>query len=110
MRVRNISSPLPGERVVEVSPELKPVVDAGWHKRLNLYNGRNLSDAALTTQQDGIAGRLGARGQSVSPGLITGLETGFEIVPQEGAPQFIIYISPGMGLAASGEDVIVTTP
>ena len=67
MKVRNISSPLPGERVIEVSPELKPVVDAGWHKRLNLYNGRNLSDAALTTQQDGIAGRISSRGQAFWP-------------------------------------------
>lgn len=141
MRINRILDPLSGERVVGVAPEMKPSVDAQWHRRLNLYTGRALSDTALTVEQAGRAGRLATRGQMMSPGVVTGLEVGLEEVPEtmitpafgskavvkregrkavEGAPLLpmpdaaearrslsFYHISAGVGLMATGEDVVL---
>lgn len=113
MKVNPILNPLEGERVIGVDPPLKPNFEADWRRRLNLYTGRSLSDTALTTEQDGRAGRLATRGQMVSPGVVSGLEVEFERVahtPTADDPRteiFFYVINAGFGIAASGEDVIV---
>ncbi|OLE51719.1 MAG: hypothetical protein AUG51_21610 [Acidobacteria bacterium 13_1_20CM_3_53_8] len=81
MRVTPIGHPLAGERVVAVQPEMKPMVEAKWHRRLSFYTGRSLSDKALITEQVGRAGRLATRGQMVSPGIVNGLVVGLEHPP-----------------------------
>lgn len=99
MKVYPISQPLPGERIVDVIPKLEPNVAAGWLRRLNLVTGRNLSDAALQAEQAERSARLALRGQMLSPGVVTGLEA-------DAASRYL-YITPGIGITANGEDIIV---
>jgi hypothetical protein len=117
MRVtRSIPRPLTGEHLLQVDPEPASQVEVGWHRRLNLYGGRALSARALQAEQAGRAGRLSTRGQSLSPGVVSGLEVELEHatpvggrllirLPGERRPHY--RLSAGYGLAASGEDVIV---
>lgn len=108
MRVDPIRSPMSGEHVAGVEPTLSPNVQDHWNRRLNLYAGRALSDVALTLEQNGRAGRLATRGQMTSPGVVNGLEVALETDEDDsGAPQFFYRIAAGMGLAASGEDVLL---
>ncbi|HWS99311.1 MAG TPA: hypothetical protein VN256_03490 [Pyrinomonadaceae bacterium] len=126
MKVTPIRRPLAGERVVAVQPEMKPMIEAGWRRRLRFYTGRSLSDKALTTEQVGRAGRLATRGQMVSSGVVSGLSVGLErpdspalitVAVTEGSSEtsanvadldnYYLHISPGTGIAASGEDVFV---
>jgi hypothetical protein len=74
MRVKPIVDSLPGEHIVAVHPVMSPDAEAHWHRRLNLYTGRALSDIALTAEQEGRAGRLATSGQMLSPGVVSGLE------------------------------------
>ena len=101
MKVTRIRRPLSGERVVAMSPNLAPSVGAEWRRRLNLYTGRSLSDTALTTEQEGRAGRLAVAGQAVSSGVVADLTPALE---QEAGPggetRHVLRIAPGMGLAA----------
>jgi hypothetical protein len=105
MKVQPIQSPLPGERVVGVDPIMRPQVETN-RRRLNLYPGRTLSDLALTAEQSGRAGRLALRGQMATHGVVTGLEVGME-APSGQERSEVLYLAPGLGLAASGEDVVV---
>ncbi|WP_437607999.1 hypothetical protein WMF20_45175 [Sorangium sp. So ce834] len=110
MKVTPIENPLAGERVVAVHPALAPQVDGGWRRRLHLYTGRTLSDTALQAEQQGRAGRLATLGQVLSPGVVTGLEIDLELrAPSESAPEgrAFLHVAPGMGLAPSGEDVVL---
>ena len=110
MKITPIENPLSGEHVIGVEPVLAPEIDTeqagGWHRRLNLFTGRSLSDTALKTEQNGRAGRLAFRGQAVSPGVVSGLEVQVAQTP-EGV--LFYHLSAGLGLAASGEDVVVPT-
>jgi hypothetical protein len=102
--VKPISSPLAGEHVIVVEPELAyPNVDAGWLRRLRLFTGRALDAVALTAEQDGRAGKLALLGQTRSPGVVTGLEVALE---GTGAAARL-HVAPGIGLMASGEDVVL---
>src|SRR3954471_8959730 len=74
MSVTPLTHTLSGERMLGVDPKLARFVDADWHRRLRLYTGRALSDAAMIAEQTGRAGRLATRGQMVSPGVVSGLE------------------------------------
>lgn len=105
--VRGIPNPLRGERVVAVAPRPSMIVDAGWRSRLNLYGGRALSAQALQLEQESRAGRLAKRGQTLSPGIVQGLELAMESV--EGSVPHLV-IGAGMGLCASGDDVVLPLP
>jgi hypothetical protein len=98
MSVTPIRDPLAGERLLAVDPALAPSV-VSVHRRLNFFTGRALSDVALTTEQDWSGGRLALRGQMVSPGVVQGLELALE--------GDTLHVQAGLGLAASGEDVVV---
>jgi hypothetical protein len=102
MSANPIRNPLQGERVVGLSPTPAPRI-TDWNRRLNLFTGRALTSAALTAEQEGRTGRLAQRGQTVSSGVVTGLETDFV---SEGQSRFL-RIAAGFGLAASGEDVFL---
>ncbi|WP_437277749.1 hypothetical protein WME90_42020 [Sorangium sp. So ce375] len=111
MKVTPIENPLAGERVVAVHPALAPQVDGGWRRRLHLYTGRTLSDAALQAEQQGRVGRLATLGQVLSPGVVTGIEIDLELrAPPGSAPEgrAFLHVAPGMGLTHSGEDVVVS--
>jgi hypothetical protein len=105
MKVSPIAQPLPGERVVAVFPPMGVQVDAKWHRRLNLYTGRTLSDSALALEQQGRAGRLVTLAQVLSPGVVQGLEVDLE-THLETAEQWL-HIGPGWGVTVSGEDVFI---
>lgn len=106
MKVWPIKKPFKNEHVIGIQPPLNPDVDAGWNRRLNLFTGRALSDTALKAEQAGRAGRMATRGQMVSPGVVTGLQLAVE----RGAGDALTgALSAGLGIAFSGEDVIVPT-
>lgn len=107
MKVKPILSPLPGERVVHVHPPLQLNVDATWQRRLHFYTGRSLSDIALSAEQSGRAGRLAMRGQMVSPGVVQGLELALGTEATNGGTARYYHLAAGLGVAASGEDVVV---
>lgn len=108
MKVFPIQDPILDEQIVAVHPVMKPNVSLDWRRRLNLYPGRTLSAVAMTTEQEGRAGRLTLHGQSLSPGVVTGLQVGLEQAStgaEPGTIQHFLHLTPGLGLAASGEDV-----
>jgi hypothetical protein len=105
MKVSPIANPLPGERVVAVFPPLGVQVDAKWHRRLNLYTGRTLSDNALTLEQMGRAGRLVTLAQVLSPGVVHGLEIDLENGPETAKQR--LHIAAGRGISVLGEDVFI---
>ncbi len=106
MKVSPIVRPLSGEHVVGIVPPLAPELEASWHRRLRLYTGRTLSDTAMQAEQAGRAGRLATRGQAASAGVVSGLE----VILEQGADGTNFYqLAPGLGIAASGEDVVVPT-
>ena len=98
------------EHLAAVQPDLAPEVADHWNVRLNLYTGRALSDTALRQEQRGRAGRLATIGQLVSPGIVSGLEVSLERGEEATRPRYYYQIAAGMGLTASGEDVIVRRP
>ncbi|MCE3258133.1 MAG: hypothetical protein K0Q64_2216, partial [Nitrobacter vulgaris] len=104
MSVTRIDRPFHGEHVIGISPRPSARV-TDWNRRLNLFTGRALSDAALTAEQDGRNGRLALAGQTVSAGVITGLEAALE---KEGTAD-ILNMGPGFGICASGEDVFAAS-
>ncbi|MFN8468430.1 MAG: hypothetical protein U0X20_22925 [Caldilineaceae bacterium] len=113
MQIKQIKQPLPGENILAVAPKLAPEPDVAWNRRLYLHSGRALSDIALTTEQEGRAGRLTLSGQMLAPGVTSGLEAGLELAADENAADGAakvqyVRVNPGTGLAASGE--IVTLP
>ena len=106
MRATPIARPLPNEHVVAVWP--LPGADARdhWNRRLNLFPGRALSDAALTSEQAARAGRLATFGQTRSAGVVQGLEVSIERDAAD-RPRYFYRINAGQGLTVSGEDVSV---
>ena len=111
MKVFPIKSPVAGEQVVGVNPEIKTFTDKDWRKRLNNFTGRALTHTALRTEQRVRSGRIATLGQMVSPGVIFGLEADkASYRAGDGTQQAMIQISPGSGIAASGEVVTITRP
>ena len=102
MSVTRIPNPFQGEHVVGISPHPSARV-TDWNRRLNLFSGRALSDTALTAEQEGRNGRVVLAAQTMSPGVITGLEAALE---KQGTAD-ILNLGPGYGICASGEDVSV---
>jgi hypothetical protein len=98
MIVTPIRDPLAGERLVAVDPDMAPSVST-VHRRLNFFTGRALTDVALTVEQQWRGGRLALRGQMGSAGVVRGLE-----ITLDGDT---LQVEPGMGIAASGETVVV---
>ena len=111
MKVFPIKSPLAGEQVVSVDPEIKTFTDKDWRKRLNYFTGRALTHTALRTEQAGRTGRIATLGQMLSPGVIFGLEADkASNQDADGVQRSMIHISPGSGISASGEIVTLNQP
>ncbi len=104
MIVKPFPDPLPNEHVLQTEPVMAPFsVDAGWRRRANLFTGRALSADALSGEQDERAGRLALLGQHVSAGIVAGLDVRVETT----AEGTLLHVSPGAGVGATGEDVLV---
>ena len=109
--VSGIDVPLADEHVIATDPPLTPSVPGFWRRRINAFTGRSLSDRALAAEQDVRAGMQRLRGQSVSAGVITGLDVLAEPTAFGAAPaDAVVQVLPGSGLTRAGEDVIVATP
>ena len=96
-----IQSPLTGEDLIGIEPELLQQVDPGWRRRLSLFTGRALSDTALDNEQAYRSGRLALLGQSVTAGTVSGLELALNLTPANP----LLTVRPGYGILANGEDV-----
>jgi hypothetical protein len=109
--VSTIDPALSDEHVIAVDPPLMPNLPDVWRRRINPFTGRSLSDRALTAEQDARAGIQRLRGQSVTAGIVSGLDLLLEPNGIGAAPaKARLQILPGVGLARSGEDVSVTSP
>jgi hypothetical protein len=105
-----IDTPLADEHVLATDPPLRPQA-AVWRRRINAFTGRALSDRALTAEQEARAGIQRLRGQSVSAGVIAGLDVLAETGAVGRAPaDAMIQVLPGSGLSRAGEDVIIASP
>ena len=101
MSATTIPSPISGEDLIGIEPELLQQVDPGWRRRLSLFTGRALSDTALDSEQLYRSGRLAMLGQSVTPGTVSGLEAALDTTGA--AP--VVVVHPGYGILDNGEDV-----
>ena len=111
MKVFPIKSPVDGEQVVGVHPELKRFGDPDWRRRVNNFSGRSLTHTALRTEQSGRSGRVASLGQLLSPGVVDGLVVDkaiLKISPTE--QKQVLNLSSGHGLDASGEVVTLNAP
>lgn len=100
--VTPIPKPLPGERVVALSPQDASAAATGWMRRPNLFAGRALTAATLQGRQRWQAGRIAQRGQAFTAGVARGLELN-HVEDDEGAIRLLV--EPGVGLSVAGEDV-----
>lgn len=109
MKVFPIKSPLDGEQVVGVAPQMDSFVERDWRRRVNHFTGRALTHTALRSEQAGRSGRVAALGQMLSPGVVNGL-----IVDQSnsasGSDQQFLDISVGHGIDGNGEIARVNAP
>src|SRR5215470_13259726 len=109
--ISTIDRPLQDEHVIAVDPPLRPELPGVWRRRINPFTGRALSDRALTAEQTARAGIQRLRGQSVTAGILSGLDLLLETGAPGSAPDKArLQLLPGSGLAQSGEDVVVATP
>jgi hypothetical protein len=121
MKVTPISSPLPGEHIVGVSPVMQPETEPDnkeWRSRLNFWTGRALTEQALNLEQRNRAARLAWRGRLVTAGVVNGLDVALERNPLTEKEKLendtlngqFIHIMPGYGLTSTGEDIYVPRP
>ena len=124
MSITPIRDPLAGERVVGLSPGSAVEATSDWRRRPNVFPGRALTAGALTQWQAWQAGHLATRGQDWTAGIVSGLEVQAGPVippppppPPEPAPPaptgfnaVELQITRGLGLACSGEDLVLNQP
>ncbi|MGB9152562.1 MAG: hypothetical protein WCD70_05695, partial [Alphaproteobacteria bacterium] len=106
MPATSITDPVTGESLVGIEPQLQQQVDPGWwRQRLNLYTGRTLTVDALDSEQFYRAGLLATLGQAVSAGTVSGLA----LTMNDTGPDPLFTITPGYGIMANGQDVVLNT-
>ena len=74
MSVDTIKRPLPGERVLALSPETLTEAHDWLLRRPNLFPGRSLTAATLQGRQDWASHHVSLRGQAFTAGVVRGLE------------------------------------
>ena len=107
MSATPIQDPLTGEDVIGIEPELLQQGDNGWLHRLSLFTGRALTAPALTGEQTYRSGRLAILGQSVTQGIVRGLDLSLDLTTPDGPT---LLVAPGYGISATGEDVALVRP
>ena len=106
-----IDAPLADEHVIGTDPPLRPELPGVWRRRINPFTGRALSDRALTAEQEARAGLQRLRGQSVTPGVIAGLDLLAEADALGQPPDRAqVQILSGSGLTHAGEDIVIAAP
>jgi hypothetical protein len=108
--ISTINPPLRDEHVIGIDPPLQPSLPGVWRRRINPFMGRSLSGLALTAEQDARGGMQRLRGQSVTAGVASGMDVMLEPGAFIAAPaKAVVQILPGLALARSGEDVVVSS-
>jgi hypothetical protein len=105
-----ITRSLPGERVLDLSPEPSAITEAiTWLRRPNLFAGRALTATTLEARSAWMAGRIATRGQAFTPGVVRGLEVEYRELPPIGSapPQVRLSIAAGQGLSVDGETLMI---
>ena len=102
-----ISTPLPGERVLALSPETASEAATTWRRRPNLFPGRTLTTATLELSQNWQAGHIAQRAQAFSAGVVNGLEVGTraDTSVDSAQPSVQLRIAAGLALTVTGEDL-----
>ena len=111
MAIRPIATPLPGERILALSPENATQAATFWRRRPHMFAGRALSAGALAQRQAWQAGHIAQRGQQRVPGTVDGFEA--MLRGDTGASTVAgvqVWIGAGRGLAVNGEDVVLRQP
>jgi hypothetical protein len=96
------------EHVIGTDPPMRPELSGYWRRRINAFAGRALSDKAMTAEQDLRSGMQRLYGLSLNSGVVEGLavspeQESFGLPPADAT----IQISPGLGIARSGEDISI---
>jgi hypothetical protein len=108
--VSTINPALRDEHVIGTDPPLQPSLPGVWRRRINPFIGRSLSGVALTAEQDARAGMQRLRGQSVTAGIVTGMDIMLEPGAFTAAPaKAVVQLLPGLALTRAGEDVVVSS-
>ncbi len=105
-----ITRSLPGERVLDLSPEPDAIAEAiTWLRRPNMFPGRALTTATLEARSAWMAGRIATRGQAFTPGVLRGLEVEYRQLPplDSEPPRVRLSMSAGQGLSVDGETLMV---
>lgn len=111
MTIQTIASPLPGERVLGLSPGNAAEAATTWLRRPNLFPGRALTAASLQQRQQWQAGHLVQRASTWVAGIDSGLEVRLADDPNvPGMVGVIVTVDRGLALCASGEDVVLQRP
>jgi hypothetical protein len=105
-----IRDPLPAERVIGLSPENASLAATDWRRRPRVFPGRALTAGALTQWQAWQGGHLATRGQDWTAGVVDGLELQATLASGTGFASVRLEVSRGLGLAASGEDLVLQRP
>jgi hypothetical protein len=108
--ITRIDDPLAGERVIGLSPGNASQAATDWLRRPNVFPGRALTASALLQWQSWQAGHLATRGQDWTAGIVDGLEVQAQTIAGSGFAAVEIEVSRGLGLAASGEDLVLQRP
>jgi hypothetical protein len=108
--IETISSPLPGERVLDLSPGNATEASQTWLRRPNLFPGRALTAASLEQRQRWQVGHIIERASAWVAGIDEGLEVQVALEGNTGPKDVRITVGRGLGLAASGEDVVLQRP
>jgi hypothetical protein len=104
--VAPITRSLQDEHVIGIDPPLRPDVPEVWRRRINAFTGRAISDKALTAEQDMRAGLQRLQGLGMTAGIIDGLLLNADADAIGQLPDDAAFrLSPGLGLARSGEDI-----
>jgi hypothetical protein len=101
MPATQIANPATGESLLGIEPALLQQVNPGWRSRLNCFTGRTLTATSLSDEQSYRAGLLATLGQAVTAGVVKGLALSIDTSTADP----VLTVTPGYGIAASGEDV-----
>lgn len=104
MQLGTIQDPFSGEKLVEVYPRIAPfVAQLPRLGRLHHFPGRHLTQDHLAFEQSARVQRLELRGQSVSAGIVSGLEVSWH----DTSDGVEFHVQPGHALHTTGADRIV---
>jgi hypothetical protein len=96
------------EHVIGIDPPLRPDQPNVWRRRINAFAGRALSDTAMSAEQALRSGMQRLYGLALTPGTVEQLVVTAEPGAIGAGPADArIQLSPGLGIARSGEDISI---